>query len=59
MAKKRQADQKMVRTTLYIRDELLHGLKVAAVEERIKEGVSGLLSQLAEAWLAKRKGGRS
>jgi hypothetical protein len=48
----------MLRTSLYINEDLLHRLKVAAAEERIKEGVSGLLSRLAEDWLAKRKGGR-
>jgi len=48
----------MVRTSLYIHKELLHELKVAAVQERITEGVSGLLSRIAEEWLARRKGGR-
>jgi hypothetical protein len=47
-----------MRTSLYIRRDLLHRLKVAVAEEQIAEGVSGLLSRLAEDWLAKRKGGR-
>lgn len=55
MARKSQKEKR--KTSLVIPDDLLHRLKVAAAEERIAEGVSGLLCRIAEEWLQKRKRG--
>ncbi len=44
-----------VKTSLVIPEELLYRLKVAAAEERIAEGVSGLLCKIAEEWLGRRR----
>lgn len=54
MAKKRETPERM-KTSLLIPPELLWRLKAAAAEERISEGVSGLLCRIAEEWLANRK----
>ncbi len=56
MAKRTAKDQRM-KTSLLIPPELLHRLKIAALEERIPEGVSGLLCRIADEWLSKRKRG--
>ncbi len=56
MAKRAAKDERM-KTSLLIPPELLWRLKAAAAEERISEGVSGLLCRIAEEWLAKRKRG--
>ena len=45
-----------VKTSLLIPKNLLHRLKVAAVEDRTD--VSRLLCRIAEEWLKARKGGR-
>jgi hypothetical protein len=44
------------KTSLVIEDDLLHKLKLAALEERTD--VSSLLCRLAEEYLKRRKGGR-
>ena len=54
MARKAQSE-KRIKTSLVIPEELLWRLKAAAAEERITEGVSGLLCQIAEQWLSTRK----
>ena len=56
MGKPRIKDQRM-KTSLLITPELMHRLKIAALEEHIPEGVSGLLCRIAEEWLSKRKKG--
>ncbi len=56
MGKKPQTPERM-KTSLLIPPELLWRLKAAAAEERISEGVSGLLCRIAEEWLSKRKKG--
>jgi hypothetical protein len=50
-----QTQDDRIKTSLVISEELLHRLKVAAAEERIAEGVSGLLCRIAEEWLSKRR----
>jgi hypothetical protein len=57
MAKRKSETEKRVKTTIVIDEDLLWKLKAAAAEERITEGVSGLLCRIAAEWLSKRKKG--